>query len=189
MPPGAYVDSSQNQSARGEEPAQKGASVINKREENQLLQRLNNDMAAMHGRIAKIQTELIEYFNLRLNDYGTIGQINNIRIQLGNYTQLEDFFALKEAVSLLPADISAVSGREAEHFTELCNHISQLQTAISTKVDGELYDAQRSDLKDFFSDQLAKSRKQETALATKLATVERDLKGAEIEIKRLHEDL
>ena len=54
MPPGAYVDSSQNQSARGEEPAQKGVSVINKREENQLLQRLNNDMAAMHGRIAKI---------------------------------------------------------------------------------------------------------------------------------------
>jgi hypothetical protein len=163
--------------------------VINKREENQLLQRLNNDMAAMHGRIAKIQTELIEYFNLRLNDYGTIGQINNIRIQLGNYTQLEDFFALKEAVSLLPADISAVSGREEEHFTELGNHISQLQTAISTKVDGDQYDAQRSDLKDFFSDQLAKSRKQETALATKLATVERDLKGAEIEIKRLHEDL
>jgi hypothetical protein len=30
-------------------------------------------MAAMHGRIAKMQTELIEYFNLRLNDYATIG--------------------------------------------------------------------------------------------------------------------
>jgi hypothetical protein len=108
---------------------------------------------------------------------------------MGNYTPLEDFVALKQAISLIPAEIKLASALEAEHFTELSNHISQLQTAISTKVDGNLYDSQRSDLKDFFADQLAKSRKQEATLATKLSTVERDLKGAEIEIKRLHEDL
>ena len=108
---------------------------------------------------------------------------------MGYYTPLEDFVGLNEAVSLIPADIKLVSALEAEHFTELSNYISQLQTAISTKVDGSLYDTQRSDLKDFFSDQVAKSRKQETTLATKLSTVERDLKGAEIEIKRLYEDL
>jgi hypothetical protein len=43
---------------------------------------------------------------------------------MGNYTPLEDFVALKEVVSLIPADIQVVSVREIEHFTELNNHIS-----------------------------------------------------------------
>ena len=40
---------------------------------------------------------------------------------MGNYTPLEDFVGLKEAVSLIPADIKLVSALEAEHFTELSN--------------------------------------------------------------------
>jgi hypothetical protein len=56
-------------------------------------------------------------------------------------------------------------------------------------VDINTYDQQRSDLKDYFTDHLGKIKKQEISFSTKMQAIERDLRGAEIEIKRLHDDL
>lgn len=76
-----------------------GASpIISKKEENQLLQRLNNEVAALHGKVQKQSTEMIEFVNMKLNDYATQNQVASLRTQMTDYTPLDDFLKLKESV-------------------------------------------------------------------------------------------
>lgn len=70
-----------------------------------MLHRLNQEMAQMHGRMAKNSQELYEFVNLRLNEYATQGQITSLRTQIGNYTPLEDFVKHKENFTLLVNEI------------------------------------------------------------------------------------
>ena len=66
----------------------------------------------MNTKVAKVSTELIEYVNIRLNDYATMGQISNLRTQMGRYTPLEEYSALKEHVTVLKEEILDLRNKE-----------------------------------------------------------------------------
>jgi hypothetical protein len=64
-----------------------------------------------------------------------------------------------------------------------------LQSVLKTKLDINLYDTQHKDLEAIMTDQISKLRKQEMATFARLQNAERDLRGAEHELKRLNEEL
>jgi hypothetical protein len=154
-----------------------------------MLHRLNQEVASIHGRMAKSSQELYEFVNLRLNEYATQGQITSLRTQLGNYTPLEDFIKDKENLLLVANEIKSNYMRKEDVLKTSEKQYTNLVDLINRKLDISSFERKIIEIQENLNDKITKVRNSERDTNNKLQYVERDFRSCDIEVRRLKEEV